>query len=140
ISDSPRAHRREIGPHRLAMLPALCRPGSSMPTEARCRRRSGVPQGKPYGTFRLPRHSAEYIVPQGCSRIAERQMGQVWGYARVSTEDQDTGLQRAALLAAGVPEANIVEEKASGSARALRPLYQALLAHLGTGDTLAVWK
>jgi len=67
-------------------------------------------------------------------------MGQVWGYARVSTEDQDTGLQRAALLAAGVPEANIVEEKASGGARAVRPLYQALLARLGAGDTLAVWK
>ena len=67
-------------------------------------------------------------------------MGQIWGYARVSTEDQDTGLQRAALLAAGVPEANIVEEKASGGARAVRPLYQALLARLGAGDTLAVWK
>ena len=41
-------------------------------------------------------------------------MGRVWGYARVSTEDQELGLQVSALREAGVPEKHIVREKASG--------------------------
>ena len=53
-------------------------------------------------------------------------MGTTWGYARVSTEDQELGLQITALRAAGVPEANIVQEKASGKAGSDRPLYAAL--------------
>jgi DNA invertase Pin-like site-specific DNA recombinase len=34
-------------------------------------------------------------------------MGQIWGYARVSTEDQELGLQITALREAGVPEKHI---------------------------------
>ncbi len=67
-------------------------------------------------------------------------MGTTWGYARVSTEDQELGLQIAALLAADVPEANIVQEKVSGKAGSHRPLYTALLARLRDGDWLVVWK
>jgi DNA invertase Pin-like site-specific DNA recombinase len=67
-------------------------------------------------------------------------MGEVWGYARVSTEDQELGLQITALRECGVPEANIVQEKASGKAGAERPLYAALLARLKAGDRLVVWK
>jgi DNA invertase Pin-like site-specific DNA recombinase len=67
-------------------------------------------------------------------------MGKIYGYARVSTEEQELGLQVSALLAAGVPEANIVQEKASGKAGSERPLYAALLARLGNGDRLVVWK
>src|SRR5690348_15784208 len=67
-------------------------------------------------------------------------MGEIWGYARVSTEDQELGLQITALLAAGVPEANIVKERASGRAGADRPLYAALLARLKAGDKLVIWK
>ena len=63
-----------------------------------------------------------------------------WGYARVSTEDQELGMQIAALREAGVPEAHIVQEKASGKAGSDRPLYAALLARLGDGDRLVVWK
>src|SRR5689334_13692903 len=69
-----------------------------------------------------------------------RKMGTTWGYARVSTEDQDLGLQVAALRDAGVPDAQIVREKASGKAGGDRPLYAALLARLGAGDRLVVWK
>lgn len=67
-------------------------------------------------------------------------MGDVYGYARVSTADQDLGLQISALRAAGVPEDNIVQETASGRAGSDRPLYAALLARLQNGDTLVVWK
>lgn len=67
-------------------------------------------------------------------------MGTTWGYARVSTEDQELGLQITALRAAGVPEGNIVQEKASGKAGSNRPLYAALLGRLTDGDRLVVWK
>jgi DNA invertase Pin-like site-specific DNA recombinase len=67
-------------------------------------------------------------------------MAMIYGYARVSTEDQELGLQISALRAAGVPEASIVLEKASGKAGADRPLYAALLARLADGDSLVVWK
>ena len=67
-------------------------------------------------------------------------MGTTWGYARVSTEDQELGLQITALQEAGVPEGNIVQEKASGKAGSDRPLYSALLGRLRDGDRLVVWK
>jgi putative DNA-invertase from lambdoid prophage Rac len=67
-------------------------------------------------------------------------MAQVYGYARVSTEDQELGPQVTALRAAGVPDGNIVQETASGKAGADRPLYAALLARLQAGDSLVVWK
>jgi DNA invertase Pin-like site-specific DNA recombinase len=67
-------------------------------------------------------------------------MGAIWGYARVSTEDQELGLQITALRDAGVPEANIVQEKASAKAGSDRPRYTALLKRLKDGDRLVVWK
>ena len=67
-------------------------------------------------------------------------MGQIWGYARVSTEDQELGLQITALREAGVPEKHIVREKASGKAGSDRPLYAKLLEKLNDGDRLVVWK
>jgi DNA invertase Pin-like site-specific DNA recombinase len=73
-------------------------------------------------------------------RKRERNMGGIYGYARVSTEDQELGLQISALRDAGVPETNIVQEKASGKASSDRPLYAALLARLKAGDRLVVWK
>ena len=67
-------------------------------------------------------------------------MSTTYGYARVSTEDQELGLQVSALRDAGVPLDRIVQEKASGKAGADRPLYTALLASLKDGDRLVVWK
>lgn len=58
------------------------------------------------------------------------------GYARVSTVQQDTALQRAAFVRAGVRK--VVEEKRSGGGA--RPLLEALLNKLKPGDVVVVYK
>lgn len=60
----------------------------------------------------------------------------IYGYARVSTDRQDTEAQRAALEAAGCAE--VVEEQASG--RKARPALASLLERLTPGDVVTVWK
>lgn len=57
------------------------------------------------------------------------------GYARVSTDEQNTSAQLDALRAAGCAE--IFEERASGGDRA-RPVLGRALARVGRGDTLVV--
>ena len=59
------------------------------------------------------------------------------GYARVSTLDQDTGLQLDALSAAGC--AQVFEDHASG-ARADRTGLRQALDYVRNGDMLIVWK
>jgi DNA invertase Pin-like site-specific DNA recombinase len=59
------------------------------------------------------------------------------GYARVSTEEQNLGLQRDALKAAGVER--VFEDRISGAA-VQRPGLDAAIAALSAGDTLVVWK
>lgn len=60
------------------------------------------------------------------------------GYARVSTEDQDTALQMDALLGAGVRQ--VYQEKASGASRRGREVLASCIASLGRGDVLVVYK
>lgn len=60
----------------------------------------------------------------------------VYGYARVSTSDQDLSIQREALKRAGCEM--IREEKRSGTSREGRPELQLLLEFLRSGDTLMV--
>jgi DNA invertase Pin-like site-specific DNA recombinase len=60
----------------------------------------------------------------------------IYGYARVSTFDQDLSIQRAALKAAGCEV--IRAEKASGARRDGRTELQVLLDFLRAGDTLVV--
>lgn len=60
------------------------------------------------------------------------------GYARVSTQDQDTALQIDALKKAGCQK--IYEEKASGATRRGRAELARCLASLGKGDVLVVYK
>ena len=59
------------------------------------------------------------------------------GYARVSTDDQDTALQIDALKRCGCEK--IFEERASGS-RTDRPELAKALAHGRKGDVVVVWK
>jgi DNA invertase Pin-like site-specific DNA recombinase len=63
------------------------------------------------------------------------------GYCRVSVADdrQTTDLQRDALVAAGVDQRNIYEDRASG-AKDDRPGLRACLDYLREGDILVVWR
>lgn len=69
----------------------------------------------------------------------EESSGRAWGYARVSTADQNPELQVAALEQAGVESHRLVVEHASG-ARADRPRLAELLEQLQEGDVLTVWR
>jgi DNA invertase Pin-like site-specific DNA recombinase len=61
-----------------------------------------------------------------------------YGYARVSTDDQNTDLQLSALKRAGCKR-NFVDEGKSGATMS-RPALQRCLKQLERGDTLIVWK
>lgn len=65
--------------------------------------------------------------------------GTLVGYARVSTTEQNLGLQIEALAAAGVDRGLIFTDKVSGvSSR--RPGRDAAIRQMRRGDTLVVWK
>ena len=64
-------------------------------------------------------------------------MGDLIGYARVSTTEQNATLQLDALQAAGCER--VFTEEASGAV-AERPELARALDHLRPGDTLVVWK
>ena len=66
-------------------------------------------------------------------------MGQLLGYGRVSTDDQDLALQVCALYHAGVANENLFTDVLTGS-RADRPGLSALLAAATTGDTVVIWR
>jgi hypothetical protein len=59
------------------------------------------------------------------------------GFARVSTLEQDEGLQRDALAAVGCKQ--LFVDKASGSLDS-RPALDAMLDQLRPGDTVVVWR
>ena len=63
------------------------------------------------------------------------------GYIRISKADgsQTLDLQRDALIAAGMNESNIYEDKMSGR-HDMRPGLEACLKALREGDTLVIWK
>ena len=63
----------------------------------------------------------------------------LYGYARVSTIEQEVNLQLDALKQAGCDDTNIFTDKVSG-AKAERPGLDAVLKKLKDGDTLLVWR
>jgi DNA invertase Pin-like site-specific DNA recombinase len=65
--------------------------------------------------------------------------GMLFGYARVSTDDQKLDLQHDALIKAGVEKDRIFEDKLSGI-RADRPGLTAVLKAVREGDVLVVWR
>ncbi|MCA9075826.1 MAG: recombinase family protein [Planctomycetaceae bacterium] len=62
-----------------------------------------------------------------------------FGYARVSTDDQDLSLQLDALIRFGVNQADIYRDRMSG-AKEDRPGLAKYLTTLRPGDTLVVWR
>ena len=65
--------------------------------------------------------------------------GRSFGYARVSTDDQDLTLQLDALARHGIPPSRIFKDKLSG-ARCDRPGLTKCLDALQSGDILVVWR
>lgn len=61
----------------------------------------------------------------------------IYGYLRVSSQEQHEDRQKLALLQFGVPEANLYMDKQSGK-DFNRPAYKKLLRRLKSGDTLVV--
>jgi len=61
----------------------------------------------------------------------------IYGYARVSTQEQNEDRQIIALIEAGVPPENIFQDKLSGK-NFDRPDYQALVKKLLKGDVLFI--
>ena len=61
-----------------------------------------------------------------------------YGYARVSTDDQNTALQLAALQRAGCT--TIFKDEGLSGATVKRPALTRCLKALRAGDTLIVWK
>ena len=64
-------------------------------------------------------------------------LGNIYGYVRVSTKEQNTDRQLIALLGAGVDKENIFVDKISGKDFE-RPSYKRLINRLRKGDTLFV--
>lgn len=63
-----------------------------------------------------------------------------FGYARVSTDEQDPGLQIDALRRAGCEERFIYVDEGKSGASLNRPALARCLKTLKPGDTLTVWK
>lgn len=63
----------------------------------------------------------------------------LYGYARVSTDDQDLALQLDALKQAGCADEHLFTDKISG-AKTERPGLDACVKALQAGDTLLVWR
>ena len=64
-------------------------------------------------------------------------MEQIYGYARVSTKEQNEARQLTALREMGIPSENVYLDKQSGADFA-RVQYRRMLRRLGPGDTLIV--
>ena len=64
-------------------------------------------------------------------------MGQIYGYARVSTKEQNEARQLTALREMGIPSENVYLDKQSG-ADFERVQYRRMLRRLGPGDTRIV--
>ncbi|EQD66595.1 invertase/recombinase protein, partial [mine drainage metagenome] len=63
-----------------------------------------------------------------------------YGYARVSTDDQNPALQLAALKQAGCTTRIIFKDEGISGATTQRPALLRCLKTLQAGDTLIVWK
>ena len=70
---------------------------------------------------------------------SETKAGELFGYARVSTDEQDVLMQMEALRRAGVPEHRIYQDKRSGK-DLKRVGLNDCFSHMRRGDVLVVWR
>ncbi|GJE60514.1 recombinase family protein [Methylobacterium trifolii] len=77
-----------------------------------------------------------YSAPSAATNGAPAPAGHLYGYARVSTKDQDLAIQEAALRAAGCEV--IRSEKKSGATTANRTELETLIEFARKGDTIIV--
>ena len=82
-------------------------------------------------------HGCRRCCPTCTDRIAVAAKMK-YGYARVSTDDQNAALQLAALKRAGCK--TIFKDDGLSGATTNRPALQRCLGKLDSGDTLIVWK
>lgn len=82
------------------------------------------------GSCRVPLLTGANLLPAAPT-------ARVFGYARVSTEDQNLDVQLAALRGNGVQEAELMVEKVSAM-NAKRPLFNLMMKLLEHGDSLIV--
>ena len=74
---------------------------------------------------------------QSFSTQSSNNSGQLWGYIRVSTREQNEARQVVALREFGITDEHIFMDKQSGK-DFQRPAYQEMLAKLSPGDVLVV--
>ena len=67
-------------------------------------------------------------------------MGKLYGYARVSTSNQNVDMQIDALLKAGVDKEDIFIDEGFSGSKASRPQFDKLLSVVQEGDTVVAWK
>ena len=101
-----------------------------------------VLQGRQYDTENRTDANKSKQKPKSCRKKVEvekeRKAGEMFGYARVSTKEQNLDRQIIALKSFGVPESNMFVEKQSGK-DFNRPVYQSLIEnHMRPGDVLVV--
>ncbi len=88
------------------------------------------------GRWRLSK--SLFLLGLVCGKRVGQNCGMKIGYARVSTDEQNLDLQRAALEAAGCEK--VFEDWGVSGADFARPGLAEAIAALGPGDVLAVWK
>jgi DNA invertase Pin-like site-specific DNA recombinase len=79
------------------------------------------------------------MIPSLITSSLNMSFEMLFGYARVSTDDQKLDLQHDALIHAGVERERIFEDKLSGM-RADRPGLASVLKAVREGDTLVIWR
>ena len=79
----------------------------------------------------------DFVKPPGTPIIAPR-VGRLWGYARVSTREQNLDMQRDALKSAGCEF--IFQDKGVSGAHASRPGLDEALDVIQPGEVLVVYK
>lgn len=87
--------------------------------------------------LKTSQHNKKRTVTAALNRIGGYFVGKIYGYARVSSKDQNESRQIIALTQYGVERKNLFVEKQSGK-NFERPNYKNLIKKLKTGDVIVI--